>query len=139
MNQTKAADLPVARPIDNPPEAVAYSPVAYGSAETSPVTKEKEKAMQTDFSQNTMFNSFLKSISEFSETFTAPSKGPVPMATQRRHGTTRDMFPRMPWHDVQVFVGGVAARDIVSHYIQVILVITKFDMKFSLAYYVINI
>jgi hypothetical protein len=123
QDQAKVAALPIARPVASTPpqDAVAQMPVAYGYAEPPAGVSGKEKAMQTEISQFPMVNSFLKSISEFSEAFTTPSKGPVPIAIQRRHGTTRDMFPRMPWHDIQVFVGGVVARDIVSHFIQVLL------------------
>lgn len=32
----------------------------------------------------------------------------------------RDVYPRMPWHDVQAGVSGVAARDLAYHFIQVI-------------------
>ena len=35
-----------------------------------------------------------------------------------RRGITRDMFPRMPWHDIHAYVGGLGARDISSHFIQ---------------------
>lgn len=106
----------MATPVDAT-EAVSCAPVPYPTGQLD--GKEKEKALQNEFSQSKMLNSFLKSISEFSETFTAPSKTPVSLAVQRRHGTARDMFPRMPWHDVHTFVGGAAARDVAAHYIQV--------------------
>jgi hypothetical protein len=32
---------------------------------------------------------------------------------------TRDMYPRMGWHDVQAVVSGNAARDVASHFVQV--------------------
>jgi phosphatidylserine/phosphatidylglycerophosphate/cardiolipin synthase-like enzyme len=32
---------------------------------------------------------------------------------------TRDLYPRMAWHDCQVGVSGSIARDLTSHFIQV--------------------
>ena len=31
----------------------------------------------------------------------------------------RELYPRMPWHDVQASVSGLVARDIASHFVQV--------------------
>ena len=31
----------------------------------------------------------------------------------------REVYPRMPWHDVQASVTGLVARDVASHFIQV--------------------
>ena len=32
----------------------------------------------------------------------------------------REVHPRMPWHDVQASVTGLAARDVAAHFVQVI-------------------
>ncbi len=32
---------------------------------------------------------------------------------------TRDLYPRMAWHDVQSAISGRAARDVASHFVQV--------------------
>lgn len=32
---------------------------------------------------------------------------------------TRDLYPRIAWHDVQAVISGSAARDVASHFIQV--------------------
>lgn len=31
----------------------------------------------------------------------------------------REVYPRMPWHDIQASVTGLVARDIASHFVQV--------------------
>jgi hypothetical protein len=127
-------DVPVAVAVD-PMEPVPAVPVKGPGSEKE---KEKEKALLQSAAASgsdkdkgvadqagMIFSSLLDAISNFSSAVTAATTvkgdavspqaaGPLP-----RHGTTRDMFPRMPWHDIHAFVGGVVARDISSHFVQV--------------------
>lgn len=32
---------------------------------------------------------------------------------------SRDLHPRMPWHDIQCSISGLIARDVASHFVQV--------------------
>jgi phosphatidylserine/phosphatidylglycerophosphate/cardiolipin synthase-like enzyme len=41
---------------------------------------------------------------------------------------TRELYPRMPWHDVQACVTGIPARDLAAHFVQVLI-------SLSLAYH----
>ena len=44
------------------------------------------------------------------------------MVAQKKAGNTlepREVYPRMPWHDVQASVTGLVARDCASHFVQV--------------------
>lgn len=44
------------------------------------------------------------------------------VVAQKKGGNTlepRELYPRMPWHDVQASVTGLAARDCASHFVQV--------------------
>ena len=36
----------------------------------------------------------------------------------------RDLYPRMPWHDVQACVSGLTARDCAAHFVQVTIIVT---------------
>lgn len=36
----------------------------------------------------------------------------------------RDLYPRMPWHDVQASVSGLTARDCAAHFVQVLILVT---------------
>ena len=128
-------DVPVAVAV-HPIEAVPAIPIPGAEKDGK---EEKEKAIQQASSAGEkdkgvtdqaglIFSSLLDAISNFSSAVTAAtanSKGDgtasasVNAAPLPRHGTTRDMFPRMPWHDIHAFVGGVVARDIASHFVQV--------------------
>ena len=39
----------------------------------------------------------------------------------------RDLYPRMPWHDVQACVSGLTARDCAAHFVQVSIIVTKYS------------
>ena len=44
------------------------------------------------------------------------------VVAQKKAGNTlepRELYPRMPWHDVQASVTGLVARDCASHFVQV--------------------
>ncbi len=65
------------------------------------------------------------------------------VVAQKKAGNTlepRELYPRMPWHDVQASVTGLAARDCASHFVQVtIQIVCSFvvferaggDLRFS--------
>ena len=35
----------------------------------------------------------------------------------------RDIYPRMPWHDLQCAISGLVARDVAAHFVQVLLLL----------------
>lgn len=37
---------------------------------------------------------------------------------------TRELYPRMPWHDIQACVTGLPARDLAAHFVQVVTSLT---------------
>lgn len=112
-------DLPVASVVYEAPiaetERETIASTATGAAEKDADRKEKKKAWNLD--------SILEAISGFGDavvkgTGSKCNAGEVAITLRQRRGTTRDMFPRMPWHDIHAYVGGLAARDISSHFIQ---------------------
>ncbi len=38
----------------------------------------------------------------------------------------RDIYPRMPWHDLQCAISGLVARDVAAHFVQVLLTTTNY-------------
>jgi hypothetical protein len=106
---------------------VYESPVAISTpvddSQEMKVSPEKkyltEKQIDNTGWQN-RWNSVLDAISAFSDAVvSSTTDSPNKLKFRPRHGTLRDMVPRMPWHDIHAFVGGIAARDIASHFIQV--------------------
>jgi phosphatidylserine/phosphatidylglycerophosphate/cardiolipin synthase-like enzyme len=44
---------------------------------------------------------------------------------------TRELFPRMPWHDVHACVTGLPTRDLAAHFVQVFLFLSFLSCSFS--------
>jgi hypothetical protein len=64
----------------------------------------------------------IRSSLEFIGTQIQTAKEMYIQRVQQRAGgglEPREVYPRMPWHDVQASVSGLVARDIASHFIQV--------------------
>ena len=120
-NNETDANLPVAVLYENPDISIpeAERETVSSVATTQGPSKETEKKMKWKF------DTILDAISEFSDAVVygtgvvAKSTGDSLPSLRPRRGVLRDMFPRMPWHDIHAFVGGIAARDISSHFIQV--------------------
>jgi hypothetical protein len=64
----------------------------------------------------------IRSSLEFIGTQIQTAKEMYIQRVQQRAGgglEPREVYPRMPWHDVQASVSGLVARDVASHFIQV--------------------
>lgn len=120
LNQTFALDeLPVASVVYAAvlPEAereTIASTIASGRDKDDKLIEKKKNVWN--------FDSIVDAISGFSDAVVkSTGKGAAGESVAQlrpRRGVMRDMFPRMPWHDIQAYVGGLAARDISSHFIQ---------------------
>lgn len=114
------SELPVA--------AVVYeAPIVEAERETiaspSGVGKERDADLMAKKKTGWNLDALIDAISGFGDAVVKGSgvknaAGEVTPQLRQRHGALRDMFPRMPWHDIHAYVGGLAARDISSHFIQ---------------------
>ena len=108
-------NLPVATTVES---AVPLPAPAPDQTKTiSPATKDRQRTATLKESWRTM----LESIGNLSDTVKANfDTMRSEMALERvRLDEIREGIPRMPWHDIQACVTGVAARDIAAHFVLV--------------------
>jgi len=93
--------------------------------------RELVRSMRTSlYSVSTGVSSSLNSVSDVVTSFTSQAQSVITSYVGQTYNTkklktshywgARDLYPRMPWHDVQAVVSGPAARDVATHFIQVI-------------------
>jgi hypothetical protein len=71
-----------------------------------------------DYSIVSPFRSLVESLQTISEGMTGPKK---PEKRKVDELNIRDLYPRMPWHDVHGCLTGLPVRDLAAHFIQVIV------------------
>lgn len=77
---------------------------------------KSQETRSREYSLTMPFRSLVESLQSFSEGMTTkrPEKKKIDEVN------VRDVFPRMPWHDVHGCVTGLPARDLAAHFIQVL-------------------
>lgn len=75
-----------------------------------------QETRSREYSLAMPFRSLVESFQTFSEGMTTkrPEKRKVDEVN------VRDLYPRMPWHDIHACVSGLPVRDIAAHFIQVL-------------------
>lgn len=108
-------NIPVATTVES---AVALPAAMPEQTKTiSPATKDRQRTSTLKDSWRTM----LESIGNLSDTVKAnfdTMRNEI-AAEKVRADDLREGIPRMPWHDIQACVTGVAARDIAAHFVLV--------------------
>ena len=98
-------------------------------------SKTSELSITSGITVNTATNTIMSSTTQkifdsISTVIKTASNGVsgTKIATKRANALEpRDVHPRMPWHDIQCSVSGLVARDVASHFVQVLFKIISFS------------